>query len=113
MKNYEEKSDPEINKLVTEQVAWTEPGCTAVTFENNCFWANATGFYAYPIKDYCNDVSVAWPIIVESGICINFRNEKTSLVGLYEECPDECDRGGELRSAMICFLEMKDAEEPE
>ncbi len=110
MKNYEEMSDPEINKLVTEQGAWTEPGCTAVTFENHWFWANATGFYAYPIEDYCNDVSVAWPIIIENKISMAFNWEVAGLwTAFVARQHYESTEENPLRAAMICFLKMKDA----
>ncbi len=118
MKNYEEMSDFEINKLVTEQVAWTEPGCTAVTFENHCFWANATGMRAYPIEDYCNDVSAAWPIIAEHGISLNkfCKADFNWTVDVEHPNPTayyntiEVTHKEPLRAAMICFLKMKDAE---
>lgn len=67
------------------------------------------------VKNYCNNPSDAWPIIVENGICINamaggdftlwYSNDKhyTNVDNaVYSENP--------LRAAMICFLKMKDAE---
>ncbi len=124
MRNYEKMSDPKINKLVTEQMAWMEPGCTEVTFENHCFWAHATGMHAYPIKDYCNDVSVAWPIIVDNGISLTTEDCSNDWHADVMTCIDENDKGvimdvkdgchnygpNPLRAAMICFLKMKDAE---
>ncbi|WP_180766279.1 phage protein NinX family protein [Vibrio parahaemolyticus] len=78
---------------------------------------NATGFYACPIEDYCNDVSVAWPIIVGNHISLEL--DEGCLAEAYvlasyvnSELADKinCVDENPLRAAMICFLEMKDAE---
>ena len=88
--NYDEMSDFEINSKVYNAVT--------------------AGSAAIILPDYCNNPSDAWPIIIENNISISPRNGKASLVGSYGACPHECEKGKELRTSMICFLEMKDAE---
>ncbi|AUR88467.1 NinX [Vibrio phage 1.113.A._10N.286.51.E7] len=108
--NYEDMSDFEVNKLVSNFIdlifTFNDTDETVYICEKDGAWNMVPISYFNP----CNNPSDAWPIIASNGICINFRKGKTSLVGIYGECPDECEYGGEFRAAMICFLNMKDTE---
>tara|TARA_Y100000588_G_C13492474_1_gene601616 strand:- start:158 stop:472 length:315 start_codon:yes stop_codon:yes gene_type:complete len=101
MKNYEDMSDIQLSVEVAKRNGME----VAAVAQDGAIITGAPGSFNI------NNPSDVWPIIKENGICINFRKGKTSLIGLYEECPDECTRGDEFRTAMICFLEMKDTED--
>lgn len=100
--NYEEMSDDEVNYEVAKHsfdAAWLERHY------------GKDGM----IPDYCNNVEDAWPVIFESGISLckpnSYRDEWSCFLRdsigfvsniVYHERP--------LRSAMIVFLMMKDAD---
>lgn len=103
MKNYAEKSDLEINKAVEKL--------------QGMYCEDVNGKYI-PTCDYCNDISVAWPIIFDNRI---------SLCSP-EHCLTPCEWWAEkflssesnnslkykdknpLRAAMIVYLMLKDDE---
>ncbi len=96
MKNHEGMTDGQINWKVHHIVSKGAPSC---------------------IKDYCNDVSVAWPIIVGNHISLEL--DEGCLAEAYvlasyvnSELADKinCVDENPLRAAMICFLKMKDAD---
>lgn len=111
--NYEEMSDFEIN-LAVAKVKYNHPSDPEY-FKfyrlNNGSIVQVNAYKMWPQDlDFCNNPSDAWPIIIENNISISPRNGKASLVGAYGACPHECEKGKELRTSMICFLEMKDSE---
>ncbi|WP_417764654.1 phage protein NinX family protein [Shewanella chilikensis] len=97
---YEEMSDGAIN-LEVHYVANDTPRHHAVIMT----------------KDYCNNPSDAWPIIIENKITIDpegsaWKFDESSADWHYEDgvfnnvqCHNK-----PLRAAMICFLKMKGAE---
>jgi len=94
MTNYDDMSDFQINKAVAE----------------------AQGFNAYHLedKDYCNNPSDMWPIIVEHNILIRPRPETdigepfaSDIRGIHvTRC---IDNNGLLRAAAIVYLKMEEA----
>ena len=63
-------SDFEVNKALTELLAWSEPNCKNVTFENGCFWVNSVGFSAFKIENYCNSPNDIMPLVFKNGISL-------------------------------------------
>ena len=129
--NYEDMSDSEINRRLTELIHNpSEPHCIV----HNGVWHKSighiigdipTGSFKFlnddrwwaPFPDYCNNPSDAWTIIVDNEITIRpdiyigrWYGQKDIDYGM------ECDSihvtrdENPLRAAMICFLKMKDAE---
>lgn len=109
--NYEEKSDFQINKAVAEVL-----GLKLSNHHNNNFGyyetIGAEGVMMFlRVSDYCNNPSVAWPIITENRINMiaewpgkNWYCNVTPTVATIESYRDE----NLLRAAMIVFLKMKD-----
>jgi hypothetical protein len=117
--NYEELSDFKINKAVAGSLGhltWYEedrhgyyrkdhPSSVWVNYEPD---PNSQGFGP---KDYCNNPSDAWPIIV--GNCIGiYPNDSDDFVGwvAYSDQDSDVDNksANPLRAAMIVFLKMKE-----
>lgn len=128
MKDYSKMSDFEICGYVSMH----EHGFSWIEFDDEmsshvkCGNEGSPGFAIVEVKDYCNNPSDAWPIIVENsisivsygvefsaeygwsafygGVCVNYNHE---IVSNFEiECSDK----NPLRAAMIVYLMMKDEE---
>lgn len=96
MKDYAEKSDMEINKAVEKL--------------QGMYCEDVNGKYI-PTCDYCNDVSVAWPIIFENRITVNpYDNPSEGWFSTYDTS-FFIDDENPLRAAMIVYLMMKDSEQ--
>lgn len=100
MSDWENKTDFEINKLVGESLGLDLSG---INEEINRMYDS--------VKDYCNDPSRAWPIMMENNISIRLRN------GMFKN-ESHCypiARSGNiwhsdknaLRATMIVFLKLK------
>lgn len=124
MTDYSKLSNFEINKLVAE-VFYSgmtinhprEINITAVNPEN------APVIVGYPDslwKDYCNNPSDAWPIIVKEGISIAFDTNEDEWLAWGDFEFDQCgwdmineptlyhSHANPLRAAMIVFLQMQE-----
>ena len=86
--NYETASDDEINKAVQHLK------------QGKQLW--------YPLIDYCNNPSDAWPIIVENRISIN-NYEEDHWEADHTDYIDSVYHINPLRAAMIVFLKMQEA----
>lgn len=89
MKNYEDMSDFDINCRVHAEVM------------------QISGLNSFKAKDYCNNPSDAWPIIVDNEISINswalsdgWRADRFGHFDTEDDKP--------LRAAMIVFLKMNE-----
>ncbi len=112
--NYEDKSNFEVNQAVALKIRGSDEVsiiqhlglvnifCGNPKDEDNSSWRRF---------DPCNNPSDAWPIIVGGKIAIDFIDgygwtaNPAFNCSISVSCHDE-----PLRSAMICFLKMKDAE---
>ena len=110
---YEDMSDLDINKKVADvlglvNVASSVCGSKTAIEHSECNWSPRP---LYKRKDYCNNPSDAWPIIIGNDIGIypiNINHEWTanrwavgsSISGVH---------ANPLRAAMIVFLKMQDS----
>jgi len=118
MKNYDEMSDFEINKLVATQLhgeEWWHKYGVVFTMQLKPTDCGGMETRKAPVN-YCKNPSDAWPIIVESKIdiahtvsgdvsCAVFKADER---GLYREFYPSVHKNP-LRAAMICFLKIMDA----
>ena len=106
--DYSKLSDFEINKLVAsaQSLLINANQCASLKAKSSSVLVN----YAVSSFEFnpCNNPSDAWPIIFDNNICITFRKNKTSLISAYNDCPNECVAGKELREAMIVYLMMQE-----
>ena len=114
MKDYSKMSDFEICGYVSMH----EHGFSWIEFDDEmsshvkCGNEGSPGFAIVEVKDYCNNPSDAWPIIVANKIWI-----QPDMVGdgLWHcmDCNDDIHAKdmNPLRAAMIVYLMMKDEEE--
>ena len=111
MKDYNEMSDFEINKLVAEKLgvdAKIEDGRSFTSKRH----AGENVISVTTVTDYCNNPSDMWPLIVESKISILPWNEQmwqawftdSGLDGIKHRVFDK----NPLRAAAIVFLMIKD-----
>ena len=112
MKDYSEMSDNEINQCMTAVVDGCENWC--LSDDESCFYdcgIDGNQFYEVKIKDYCNNPSDAWPIIVENGVCITspaVDGERwRAMIYTSNKNYSWSDRNP-LRAAMIVFLMMNE-----
>ncbi|UVD32335.1 NinX [Vibrio phage vB_VaM_H2] len=103
-KNYEEMSDFEISRNVARALG-IGLGLRRVR-DNELAVRLKNGI----IKDYCNNPSDAWPIIIENKICINAYGSGDGWSST-TDTSFFVDDDNPLRAAMICFLKMKDNEQ--
>lgn len=121
MKNYSELSDFEINKAVAIASGFKIKEYPSDGSPLIWHWVkNEDGnefFDFIDYKDFCNNPSDAWSIIVEEKISIMFDNTLPEYEGeYYEWCSaiSSCQKYGiqyqsnPLRAAMIAYLMMKD-----
>jgi hypothetical protein len=102
-------SDTEINQKVTIIVE----GFGEYQFYNTAdgypmfLKSLAYGCVVGEVRDYCNDPSEAWPIIIENKISIGFNSEGHPLViGHKQFMGDIVLDKNPLRAEMIVFLKM-------
>jgi len=113
MKNYEEMSDFEINKLVAQHLHdedWWHKYNTVLTMQLKPTDSGGMELRKFPVN-YCKNPSDAWPIILESKFKVDPRRSSPKLdwmVSLDDQIY-AVDKNP-LRAAMICFLKIKDAE---
>ena len=124
MKDYSKMSDFEIGGYVSMH----EHGFSWIEFDDEmsshvkCGNEGSPGFAIVEVKDYCNNPSDAWPIIVENsisivsygvefsakygwsafygGVCVTYDNEIESNFEI------KCSDKNPLRAAMIVYLMM-------
>lgn len=104
MKNYEEMSDFEINKLVARalDLEWNAVASDGLIIDGRSLSI-----------DYCNNPSDAWSIITENHISIELDKDcyaEAYWLQSYEGEDGERIRyvhDNPLRAAMICFIKMK------
>lgn len=109
--NYEEMSDYEINLEVARYV---DSSCFDYSdHEEPYFWSEHKNEEFNP----CNNISDAWPIITENKITImpdiyvgGWYARKDIDSGMDGDFLFMSEGESPLRSAMICFLKMKDSE---
>lgn len=113
---YEDKSDFEINSAVhnvvkklgykldflgNDKIKWSKYG------QDDVF----TGRVPYTkngLQDYCNNISIAWPIIMENRITLTpYDNEKDSWFAT-TDTSFFVDHMNPLRAAVIVFLMMNE-----
>lgn len=118
--NYSELSDFEINERVAK--LWCKNYDTVTQFGDTQMVC-VDSISSMEIKDYCNNPSDAWPIVVENEISL-IRDTSTNdvweavLMGWYTCLGFESKHGDDycyidqnpLRAAMICFLMIKEVE---
>lgn len=116
--NYSELSDFEINKRVA----------VALGIETDCYFSEISQQVTLHViggvaqekcvnLDYCNNPSDAWPIIVENGISIEKKSNKTDFwrAAMWEQISDnefssihQAYFKNPLRAAMIVYLMMQE-----
>ncbi|WP_311752486.1 phage protein NinX family protein [Proteus columbae] len=106
MNKYTELSDFEINKKVAEKLG-------AEWFVTTTVWDELVVMVGSKCFKPCNNPSDAMPIIIENKICMNYVD---SDIG-WGACHFDGEKGelevydkNYYRTAMTCFLIMKDAE---
>lgn len=95
MKNYEEMSDFEINCRVHAEIM------------------QISGLNSFKAKDYCNNPSYAWPIIIDNHISIErvTVNRHAFTYRVYHSASfTKSTHENPLRAAMIVFLKMNEDE---
>ena len=113
MKDYSKMSDFEICGYVSMH----EHGFSWIEFDDEmashvkCGNEGSPGFAIVEVKDYCNNPSDAWPIIIENSITFNYDTAQAH-VGSYfsDKAKVSENRSKVLRAAMIVYLMMKDEE---
>lgn len=113
MKDYSKMSDFEICGYVSMH----EHGFSWIEFDDEmsshvkCGNEGSPGFAIVEVKDYCNNPSDAWPIIIENSITFNYDTAQVH-VGSYfsDKAKVSENRSKALRAAMIVYLMMKDEE---
>ena len=109
--NYEDMSDFEVNKAVSDIV---HSNLFQLDSDGNgVFVSKSTDKYdfvniVHSNFDPCNSPSDAWPVVEsiwDELIKPPYRGHGTTWERLMSEC--DC---GKLRAAMICFLKMKDSQ---
>ena len=115
MKNYEDMSDFEINSAV-HNALMQEPYKIEFLGNDRVRWVRGstdvtTGKVAYSkhsLKDYCNNPSDAWPIIIDNKIsltCHHSRGEWSAVFNAENIC---FHANNPLRAAMVVFLKMNE-----
>lgn len=125
MKDYSKMSDFEVNKAVAINVGGYQGHVEHMKHGVKESDRDSHGMFYFE-RDYCNNPSDAWPIIVENsisivsygvefsaeygwsafygGVCVNYDHEIESNFEI------ECSDKNPLRAAMIVYLMMKDKE---
>ena len=108
MSMLEEISDKELNTIV--HMNWKDLKNWLYHTEDDSFSMDSRLVggeieYSYPL-DYCNDVSAAWPIILEHKINIDHRESIRSgpLASVSGNKEIYSVHKNPLRAAMVCFL---------
>lgn len=132
MKNYDEMSDFEVNKLVAKEWLglFVDESKSKGNLDSDVWLIDSEGLLRWTNYNPCHDPKHAWPIIVENEMSIWAVSETDREIGMSYSTGDwkaycvssidgesnVADDGFEatdqnpLRAAMICFLKMKDTE---
>ncbi|MGJ7263785.1 phage protein NinX family protein [Morganella morganii] len=108
MNKYSDKSDFEINKEVVKLIK-TKGGYSCVDYDEivKVYVSQNTGIYKE--FDPCNDPYDAMPIVIENKITVAYdHHDCVWCAYIGSEISTHSDNY--YRSAMICFLMMKEAE---
>lgn len=110
MKDYASMSDAEINASVAKIMFEVNEGiATPYSHRPDAYIYHLNGLHS--VKDYCNNPSDAWPIIVENKISNQYdyvTDEWTASCAGEMYYHHKCDKA--LRAAMVVFLMMKEGE---
>lgn len=93
MKNYEEMSDFEINCRVHAEIM------------------QISGLNSFKAKDYCNNPSYAWPIIIDNHMsieCVTVNRHAFTYRVYHSASFTKSTHENPLRAAMIVFLKMNE-----
>lgn len=105
MNKYRDKSDFEINKAVSVEMF----GLNRVIEKGDSIYIDECDYGAMVSFDPCNDPYDAMPIIIENKITVaHDHHDCVWCAYIGSEISTHSDNY--YRSAMICFLMMKDAE---
>lgn len=116
MTDYSQMSDFEINKAVAD-IAMNGTWHVTPSHPDNKTggWLyGSNGIQTYPLPDYCNNPSDAWPIIVANHITIEWNVWKDGITrpychGIAAGTSHFGFDGNPLRAAMLAFLAMQDS----
>lgn len=113
MKDYSKMSDFEI----CGYVSMYEHGFSWIEFDDEmsshvkCGNEGSPGFAIVEVKDYCNNPSDAWTIIIENSITFNYDTAQVHVGSYFSDTAKVSEnRNKALRAAMIVYLMMNDAE---
>ena len=113
MKDYRKMSDFEI----CGYVSMYEHGFSWIEFDDEmsshvkCGNEGSPGFAIVEVKDYCNNPSDAWTIIIENSITFNYDTAQVHVGSYFSDTAKVSEnRSKALRAAMIVYLMMKDGE---
>ncbi|HCQ8159986.1 TPA: DUF2591 family protein [Escherichia coli] len=93
MKNYEDMSDFEINCRVHAEIM------------------QISGLNSFKAKDYCNNPSYAWPIIIDNHMsieCVTVNRHAFTYRVYHSASFTKSTHENPLRAAMIVFLKMNE-----
>lgn len=117
--NYEEASDFEINKAVAEALGYETRDRGKyldkflVNFPNSVWFARPNQHHLEH-KDFCNNPSDSWPIIIEHKISIEWTGDGIwGAIGCFGSIFSAANSAGinPLRCAMIVFLKEQGVSE--
>ena len=113
MKDYSKMSDFEVNGYVSMY----EHGFSWIEFDDEmashvkCGNEGSPGFAIVEVKDYCNNPSDAWPIIIDNSITFNYDTAQVHVGSYFSDTAKVSEnRSKALRAAMIVYLMMRDEE---
>lgn len=110
MMNYEEMSKFEINRRVSEALGFTYIGRGSIDCADGVYHVVEMGGCRTDLREYCENPSHSWPIILQNKICIHNNLNGSSYACTFDNhgyvkhefyCDDT------LRAAMIVFLMIK------
>ena len=111
MKDYRKMSDAEINQLITcfqfDCHDWPQ------NINGDFYHCGFDGdsYFVIAVKDYCNNPSDSWPIIIENSITFNYDTAQVHVGSYFSDTAKLSEnRSKALRAAMIVYLMMKDEE---
>ncbi|MGL4616426.1 MAG: phage protein NinX family protein [Shewanella sp.] len=111
MKDYSKMSDFEI----CGYVSMYEHGFSWIEFDDEmsshvkCGNEGSPGFAIVEVKDYCNNPSDAWTIIIENSITFNYDTAQVHVGSYFSDTAKVSEnRNKALRAAMIVYLMMND-----
>ena len=113
MKDYSKMSEFEI----CGYFSMYEHGFSWIEFDDEmsshvkCGNEGSPGFAIVEVKDYCNNPSDAWTIIIENSITFNYDTAQVHVGSYFSDTAKVSEnRNKALRAAMIVYLMMNDEE---